>query len=506
MLVVVLAWSILTALGGGLYFTSHEADMIHLTDLVFRQSAGEVFHTTIATPVGGWATLPMSLVHRGGLGVGAAMVWGQIAVLAVLSPLVVAAVANRLTPGQSLVFILLVSSLISGLVSGGGEPLVSLSMSYNRWCWAATLIIVLVVVLPGQPARPVRDGLVIGLLMAGMAMVKVSYPVALALPVVFGLLRNGRTASLGMACITAVAILSIVTAVEGTSYWEAYLADMLTVAGSSLRAAPGADWSALILSPTGLPATLVVVAMIVLSGRIDRPDLGATLLLFFGAFTVITWQNFGNDPIWLAALAMVAWVLSTQGQGSARRAMRTTAVVAAVLILPVMLNIFWSPVRHLTLPSDQSRPMLAADPSLRLVTARADTIVTTNTVAGPDVSPTEFRGEALPDCQLTSGLVAMLERDADALTSLVPGINRQPLVADLFQSHWLFAGLRPLDHGTPWYYDGLPGLADATHVMVPDCPADLRARARIVELLEEADVPLEKAGRTETFRLYRIAR
>lgn len=497
--------TLLTALGGGLYFTAHEADMIHLTDLVLRQSGGEVFHSDVATPIGGWATLPMALLHRAGFGLGQAMVWGQIIVATSFLPFLTVAVASRLTLGQSFVFGAVALGLVTGFVYGGTEPLISFSMHYNRWCWAAALTIALVVLLPARTSAAPADGIVIGGLMAAMAMVKISYPVALVLPVVFGLLRNGRTKTFLAACATAFVILFIVTAVEGLDYWRAYIGDLLAVAGSSNRAAPGADWPELVLSPRGAPATLAVLALIYFGARLGRRDLGATLILFFAAFTAITWQNYGNDPVWLCVVAMVAWGLSTQGQGSAARALRVTSMAAAVTILPVMLNILWSPVRHLTSPEALSQPVLAEEPGLRMVAARGDAAFAKITlIAAPDTQTRTFRGEALADCDLTGGLIAVLRRDAQTLTERFPDLDRQPLVADLFQAHWLFADLSPLSGGTPWYYDGLPGLADATHVLLPDCPADHRARDRVIALLDEAEVPLEKVGDGEGFRLYRI--
>jgi hypothetical protein len=320
-------------------------------------------------------------------------------------------------------------------------------------------------------------------------------------------LRNGRTKTLLVALIAALAVLSVITFVEGPGYWVAYFSDLQAVVGSANRAAPGANWTTLILSPSGLPATLCIVALIYFSARIDRRDLGATMLMFFAAFTFINWQNYGNDPVWLALVALVAWLLSKTSRGSGARGLRLTAVAAFALILPVLLNILWSPVRHLTLPNTMAQPFLPGEDGLRMVTARAETAFAKSVlIASEDQEPTQFMGEVLPDCELTGGLVATLRRDAEALKTLEPGINRQPLVADLFQAHWLFADLSPLKGGTPWYYDGLPGIADATHVMIPDCAADLRARARVTELVEASGLELAKVGQTEAFRLYRIVR
>lgn len=494
----------LTLLGDGLYFTSHEADMLHLADLVLRQSAGDLYHTDISTPIGAWATLPMALLHRAGLGLGAAMMWAQVIVLVNL--LVVAALTfpNRLTLGQSFVAAAVVAGLGAGLVFGGLEPIVSLSMSYNRWCWAASVLVVLVVLLPGQRPDSRVEGLVLGLLMAEMAMIKVVYPVALALPVIVALLRKGRIQTLLMACIGAFAVLAAITVFEGVGYWHRYLADLLSVTQSEHRVAPGVDWPALILSPSGLPATLVVVAIIVLAGRLGRRDLNGPIVLFFAAFTLITWQNFGNDPIWLAPFGLVAWVLSTQGQGSAARAMRATALAAGVLILPVMLNILWSPVRHLTTPADMATPFLPGEPDLRGVAARLDTVAIKTVLSAPNSAQT-FRGTVLPECEIASGLVGAIRQQATDLRDLAPNMERQPIVADIFQAHWLFAGLAPLPGGAPWYYSGLPGLDAASHVVVPMCPASLTTRAYILGLLDDTGITLDEVGQTDTLRLYAIS-
>lgn len=504
---ILLIQVVATALGNGLFFSSHEGDMLHLADLVLRQSGGEVYHRDIATPLGGWATLPMALLHRAGLGLGEAMTWGQIVASLNFFAAGLIVSVNRLTQGQSAVFALVVMGLATGLVHGGTEPLTSLAMHYNRWCWAGSLIITLAVLLPGRAPHSTVEGIAIGALMAGMAMIKLSFPVALTIPVIFGLLRNGRITTLLAAFGAAAAILLAVTAVEGIGYWQAYLRDILSVAGSPARAEPGEGWRSLVISPSGTPATLIVVALIYFAARSDRRDVGAMLLLFFAAFTFVTWQNYGNDPLWLCIPALVAWVLSTRGQGSAARGLRVTAVAAGVMILPVLFNILWSPVRHVTAPEAFSRPLFPDDPTLRMVTARGETaFAKTTVISAPGAATASFDGEPLGDCVLTGGLVAVMERDSDDLLALAPGIDRQPLVADLFQSHWIFAGLRPLPGGAPWYYDGLPGLAEATHVIIPDCPTDRRAKLRMIELLELSGLTLEPQGRTDAFRLYRIER
>ena len=500
---VVLAIQVLlTLIGGKLLFNSHEADMIHLSDMVLRMASGAVAHMDFATPIGGWAMLPMALLMRAGLGLGEAMIWSQIIVLLALFPALLWVALSRLTPGQSMAFGLAVAGLASGHVSGGTEPLLSFSMHYNRWCWAASLIVAAIALMPPKAGGEVADGAATGLLMAAMAMVKVTFPLSLALPVVFALLRSGRSRTLIVALASALALLAAVTLAEGIGYWTAYAGDLLTVTGSETRAMPSDHWQALILSPVATPATLCMAALIWLLRRGGDSGRAAALMLFYPAFVFISWQNFGNDLIWLCVVALLAWqVWTATGQGAAR----LIALAAGVLILPVMLNILYSPLRAATAPRDAFRPMFAGEPGLLIVTKRGETAWTrTASIPAPDAEPTVFRGETLPDCELTTGIVPAMERDAAALTRIAPEMTVQPFVAGVFAAHWMFGPLVPLPGGTPWYYSGLPGIDNATHLLVPACPADLRARARVLALVEEAEIGLEPAGETPDFRLYAI--
>ncbi|EAQ02847.1 hypothetical protein OB2597_15735 [Pseudooceanicola batsensis HTCC2597] len=501
-------YAALTLIGGAFRFTSHEADMIHLVELVLRVSAGAVPHLDFMTPIGHWAILPMALLHRAGVGLGYAMISSQVLVAAALFPVCAWLSLTRLTLRQSLALFLVVMGLCMAMVFGSADPLISLSMHYNRWCWAASILVVIAVLIPPRtPGTGYVDGIAVGALMAAMAMTKVTFAIALAAPVIFALLRGGRSPDLFVAFAAAFAMLLAVTLFHGAEFWWAYAADLLAVTGSENRPMPSAHWRALLLSPAGTPVTAAVLFGLWCLSKGGRRDLAAMLLLFYPAFVFITWQNFGNDPVWLLALALVLWVVSDGLTGPARLLSRGTALVATVLILPAAINMLYSPVRHLMLADDGFRPMLESHPDLRMATARGEGAWVKQTVIFPQkTEPTVFRGETLAECELSGGLVARLERDAAALVSLAPELDRQPLVADLFSPHWLFSDLRPLAGGAPWYYDGLPGLAEAAHVLVPACPADIRARRHVLRLLVEAGVILRAIGETPDFKLYRIER
>ena len=494
------------ALGAGLAFTSHEADMVHLAELVLRTASGETPHRDFMTPIGGWAVQPMAVLMRAGFGLGSAMIWSQIFVLAAFFPILIWIGATRLTLRQFLVLFTLVSALVVGLVFGQTEPLISLSMHYNRWCWAGVILVAVMVFLaPKDRSSAHIDGVMIGLIMVALAMTKVTFSIALAIPVIATLLRTSRSKTLVFSILTAATLLIFITIFTGLSYWQSYANDLFAVMASSNRPMPSAHWTALVMSPSGAPITMIVAFAIWALHKAGRRGLGTALLLFYPAFVFIAWQNFGNDPIWLAGMALVLWAISDDLPSP--KAVQASALVAAAMIAPVILNIGFSPLRHALVPSDQTRPMLSDHPGLRMITARGEGAwVKITSITPPAAEQTEFQGITLPDCELTGGLIATLERDTMALFDLVPDMDRQPLVADLFSPHWMFGQMRPLKGGTPWYYDGLPGLRDATHLMVPDCPADTGARARILELIQERGVTLTNVGRSPDFTLYEIAR
>lgn len=496
-------------MAGGLILTAHEADMIHLSDMVLRMADGQVPHRDFMTPIGGWAVQPMALLFQAGLGLGSAMIWGQVLVALALLTIAAWVGASRLTSGQSLGLLIAVAGLGFGLVFGGDQPLLSLSMHYNRWCWAAaTLVVVMTFVTPDGDRCAARDGALIGGLMAAMAMVKVTYALALALPILLALLHARRSRALWTALATALFVLLVVTLFEGLAYWRAYADDLLAVTRSSHRAMPSAGWRALVFSPSGLPLTALMLAAWWALRRAGLRQAALALVVFYPAFVFISWQNYGNDPLWLVAVALVLWSLSGRvADPLARKVTLAAALAAGVMILPVGINILTSPMHHAILPQDLTRPMLPDHGDLRMATARGQGAwISRALIPSGQGEPTVFQGQTLPDCTLTGGLIAVLERDGAALMRLDPALDRQPLVADLLSPHWMFEGLRPLRGAAPWYYDGLPGLADATHLMVPDCPADPSARRHFLGLIESQDLRLAPAGQAEGFTLYRIER
>ena len=128
-------------------------------------------------------------------------------------------------------------SLLS-LVHGEAQRSVSISMHNNRLAWAAAFVAIVTALIPPQRGRAGLDGVIIGLMLSVMAMIKVTYFISFAGPILVALLltRQGRTAA--VAAITGVAVIAVVTVFAGVDFWMAYAGDLLSVAGSEVRSAP----------------------------------------------------------------------------------------------------------------------------------------------------------------------------------------------------------------------------------------------------------------------------
>ena len=70
---------------GGLFLTKYEGDTLHLMQILARMEAGQTPHIDFSTPIGAMAFWPMvALISWAGLGFGAAFIWSQVLVAAVV--------------------------------------------------------------------------------------------------------------------------------------------------------------------------------------------------------------------------------------------------------------------------------------------------------------------------------------------------------------------------------------------------------------------------------------
>ena len=519
-------------LAGGLYVTQHEGDTLHLADLVLRMAEkGQMPHRDFMTPLGIGGLWPIAFFAALGLGLGHAVMAAQAAVAAVLFWPILRAAQSRFPGGLAWVFGVYVLGMVLALVHGETNPASSVSMHYNRWAWAmAYVALPLAVLEPLGARRPRLDGVLIGAMMAGLALVKVTYVVAFAPAVFVALLVRRDFRTLGAALLTGMAVLAAVTAVLGVGFWLAYLRDLLAVASSASRSAPGDTFGGVLAAPKNLAGTLALLMTVIFLRQAERMSEGLVLLLLVPAFAYVTYQNYGNDPQWLVLVGLMALTLRPESLISnglgwrLREALLVTGVAALALAAGPAANLVWSPLRHAFAKTDDMVPFLSARPQdadLRVEAPRVYRVL--QQVAGDAPGqpyaayatkgestdkprkPAVLNGETLPECELSMGYDAWFETAAADLVQAGYAHSRV-LVADLFSALWLYGPFEPVKGAAPWYYGGTPGIEAADHVLVPLCPTGESRRDEIVKAIADAGWRLVEERRTATYILLRPER
>lgn len=517
---------------GGLFVTQHEGDTLHLADLVLRMAEkGQMPHRDFMTPLGIAGLWPIAAFVQAGLGFGHAFLAAQAAVAALLFLPILRAAQSRFPGGLAWIFGAYVLGMVLALVHGETMPMFSVSMHYNRWAWAMAYVAVALAVLePLGPRRVRLDGALIGALMAGLGLVKVTYVVALAPVLVVALLVRRDLRTLGVAVLSGLLVLAGVTALLGPGFWVGYSRDLLTVAGSATRAAPGDPLVGVLAAPEHIAATLVALATVIFLRQSGRRAEGLALLWLVPAFAYVAYQNYGNDPQWLVLVGLIALALRPEGRilngfgWPMREALLATGVAALALATGPMVNLVTSPLRHAFAAASESVPLLSARPQeadLRVIAARVypvDYKLAADTPGQPYAAyadrgdsaeqprkPAVLNGETLPECEMMMGYVAWFETLAADLTQAGYARSRV-LVADLFSALWLYGPFEPIRGAAPWYYGGTPGIEAADHVLVPLCPTGETRRNEIVTALAEAGWRLVEERRTATYILLRPER
>ncbi len=352
---------------GGLYIAKHEGDTLHMLQMVLRMSAGEWPHLDFQTPIGVLAMAPIALLLRAGLGVGMAILAAQALVAFLLLPAIWYVASSRFRGFWAWLFAAMVLVLILALVHGETDTTVSISMHYNPWAWAVAFLVVVVAMLPpvAQGAdRPWLDGGIIGAGMAALALIKVTYFVALAPAILLLLLGRCQWRILGLALISGLGVAVLLTLAAGPAFWSAYLGDLLIVRASTIRPQPSLPFAMVVGAPAYIAGSLVAVLAVVWLRQAGRVLEGAAMLLLAGGFFYITFQNFANDPQWLGLLGVMLWQLAPPGGvvnglgWSLRQATRLTALTALVLGAPSLINLAYSPFRNLAVDTAKYTPIL----------------------------------------------------------------------------------------------------------------------------------------------------
>ena len=303
------------------------------------------------------------------------------------------------------------------------------------------------------------------------------------------------------------------TLFHGPSYWSFYLRDLIIVAESNVRGAPGDSLAEIAAAPQYIAATLLALAAVVFLRQTRTKERGLVMLLLIPGFLYVTYQNFGNDPQWLPLVAVICL------SGSFRPGLMAVTFGALLLSVPSFLNMMLSPVRHAF--SDPGEYVaLVPDQGNRsdiwTEAARAGVITTARPLNAPPLfdlaadetweeTQTEFMGERLPDCTIGIGLPNWFGTIAADIEAAGFG-GAKIFVADLLSAYWLYGTIEAPRGGAPWYYGGLPGMRDADLVMVPLCALLPKARGIAVDTLTAAGTDrLTEVHRTELYILYSIA-
>jgi len=522
LLAVVVVLGGLPFLKGGFYIGKHEGDTVQMADIALRMARGEWPHLDFMSPIGVLAMAPIALFARLGAGIGHAVFWAQ-AFVALLLLLPAAHVArSRIGGWVGWAYAGFVMVLCVALVHGQTEPSISISMHYNRWAWAIVYVTLPLVMLePRLKASPALDGVVIGLGMAALVLIKVTYFVSIAPAVIIGLLARRWWKVVLWAVVAGLVVALLVTGLAGPSFWLAYVHDLQTVAHSAVRPQPGEPLAVIAAGPAFMGGTLLLFLSVVFLRQAGRMTEGMVLLFLAPGLVYIVFQNYGNDPQWLMMMAMFAFVLRpaagvTNDRGwDLRLVLGGAALVAFTLGFASAVNLAYSPIRHYGADTAKMKPLISGLPGEGDLYAKTNRTYGVLLSTAGDGDGTEFatyrsladrrdpsilNGEELPYCELQSGNIAWFEtvdRDLEAA-----GYGGKRLIsADLFSAFWLFGNFPPVEGAAPWYYGGLSGVENADYVVVPICPSSLLVRGGILKSLKEAGYTLTEVRRTPIYIL-----
>jgi hypothetical protein len=519
----------ISALKGGLYSNRHEADVSHMIDIVLRIAGGQTPHIDFSTPLGIMAFLPISTFVNAGFGIGMSFLLAQILVAVILAPMVFHTATSRLHGVAAWFFGLVTLTFVLSLVYGGDALSQSASMYYNRWSWAAAFIILFLAILPAHSGsdKPSLDGLFIGVLLAALAFSKPTFFLAFAIPVIIALMSRGAVRTLGAALFAGVCVAGTIAALYGFEFYLAYIRDLLTVASSSIRSAPGVSFSALLNSPAYLIATLSLVLSIIVLRQAGLARAGAMLLIFAPGFIYVTYQNFGNDPKWLLFLCIYLMAVRPRSglrvifNADARNATAALALVSFCLYAPSFQNLVSSPLRHYA--QDQETYQLQMEsPELSgglvrdvwVKSMRANTMIEQTQIADRIPALTDetkkpstrvqFLGEALTSCTVYSGDAKLQAVMAERLKQPPFGYSEasQFFVADILSVLWMEGGFEPLQNGAPWYYGGTAGAEHADAIVLPLCPTSAGAQKAALEALEASGLEFGTPVRDDLMIVY----
>lgn len=288
------AWALVTlaAVGGlaGLVFWSAPAPMVApwdvfiLLDGAYRMTEGQVPGTDFSNPIGpllyGLISLGMDLQAVPSL---AAVTYGSLIFLALISPLAWGVARSRLPAMYSAAFTIFVALTVVSVRPLGYSPwTTTYAMLYNRFGWVLYSVLLLLVLLRPRrvatSATLVAQGLVVGVLLGLLFYCKINFCLAamVAVAVGFALSTLPRRVHLGLSIVPGfLAVAVLMRLLFGVRIGD-YAGDLMDAA----RAQEGGQRFGLLVdrvvdsAPVGLLSVVLVAGLFVAahrSGEVTRP-------------------------------------------------------------------------------------------------------------------------------------------------------------------------------------------------------------------------------------------
>jgi hypothetical protein len=516
---------------GHLFLTGHEIDVLHAVDTAMRLVDGARQHIDFQTPLGLLAFEPIAWFLSLGASADQALLLSNLAVALLFVPICARTAASRMPNHYAIIFGVICIVIATGLVYGGTDGQVSMSLYYNRWCWCAAFVVIVQIMLPPEEGREndTLDGIIIGICLSLLALIKVSFFVAMLPILIVSILTERNRARIIAIGATGLAGMVLATILSGgVDFWLAYVTDVNDVRISPVRPNPGLNVSEILISPKFLPALLIILAAIIGLRKARFMREGLLLLLLLPGLVLITYQNWGNDHQWLLVIGLMVLVWSRKTDD--RHAFGTDAktlffalgIAALTLGGPSFLNIANSPVRHWSTNADKGLTLMH-DPAHANLLIREKGAFDPKAVvnAAPlDIAPVQAQGEdedeaedgpfvvdgvTIPRCGLTTAHHGTILQIAASLRER--GFDDKLIgYASSFNALPLSAGFAREPNRAPWFYGSARGLTDADYLVYPACPLTPDDSQEYVKALQGAGVTLIHDHSTPQYHLFALER
>jgi len=506
-----------------LSITAHEGDLLHMLDATLRMADGELPHLDFMTPIGILGFAPVAAVLSLGLPVGRATMLADAGMLALMLPAIWWLATTRLSRGQAYYFGAVMVVTMMAVIYGNGSPAISLSMYYNRWGWSLTFLILVAVLF--APKRQLGESwvapLIIGLSMAALAMLKMTFfvPLLLAVPLVLLVQKQGAALlkAAGVGLVIGLALLGWL----GPDFFLAYVDDLLAVMRpESARVNTGVSLTDVIASPKTIMVSIILFAALLLFRKTGREPQGLIVLIMAPAFAYITYQNWGNDHKWLHIIVLYIWANlpdtdEKPALGMPARQVGLALIVAGLtFVFPSIFSLAASPIRAAFEGSSTEfaqLPLKGGVSDIWLPSWRVSDVRVAHAVEGwptltPDSEPVIIDGFTFPDCTQYSTAMGQYAGMAAQIEALDFARGRPVLVADVLNALPLMGDIARVQGAAPWYYGDDAGLAGAEFLAVPMCPLKVELRASMLNRVREGGYGLEERYRSELLVLYAVTK